>query len=429
MITNHVALVLQPSPGGANPRSGNQSSVEEVHRFEVSAEDGTESFLGVVPQPSNMCVLMRMRTVSRAGASVCVDLVDLLCKAGEDIVVDSVSVDANGEMPRGFRLARRDEIQASVCVQCETSRSLTQSTLPSLIEFVKVSTPILSQERAHLFSVEPSSLPGGRHHKWITAIQMTPRAQAIKEIKGFGRDILTLSDDSFVSRLATSYNGIGLDEEAIIIRERIHQSTSLSELLSSLDSRILNNIPILRDVLREIINSEKQFSENSDARARARALHSKAVLDAVLDVGRLDIICSLLVRADGRAWQSVNLWARELLVVYAVVLDQCIVGPVAACLGDAHAKKPANSSNSSDDGKVDSSISTACAEKMSRLSSLFLSLRSVFEASLDTVQETFEGYGSEADLHSLSSTTESMFDMANVCLWFWSTRARRAPEL
>ena len=98
---------------------------------------------------------------------------------------------------------------------------------------------------------------------------MTPRAQAIKEIKGFGRDILTLSDDSFVSRLATSYNGIGLDEEAIIIRERIHQSTSLSELLSSLDSRILNNIPILRDVLREIINSEKQFSENSDARARA----------------------------------------------------------------------------------------------------------------------------------------------------------------
>ena len=125
-----------------------------------------------------------------------------------------------------------------------------------------------------------------------------------QEIKGFGRDILTLSDDSFVSRLATSYNGIGLDEEAIIIRERIHQSTSLSELLSSLDSRILNNIPILRDVLREIINSEKQFSENSDARARARALHSKAVLDAVLDVGRLDIICSLLVRADGRAWQS-----------------------------------------------------------------------------------------------------------------------------
>ena len=67
-----------------------------------------------------MCVLMRMRTGSRAGASVCVDLVDLLCKAGEDIV-GLVSVDANGEMPRGFRLARRERFRR-VLVQCETSR-------------------------------------------------------------------------------------------------------------------------------------------------------------------------------------------------------------------------------------------------------------------------------------------------------------------
>ena len=152
---------------------------------------------------------------------------------------------------------------------------------------------------------------------------------------------------------------------------------------------------------------------------------SKAVLDAVLDVGRLDIICSLLVRADGRAWQSVNLWARELLVVYAVVLDQCIVGRSLPVWG---MRMPRSQRTARIALTTERSIPLCRlhAEKMSRLSSLFLSLRSVFEASLDTVQETFEGYGSEADL-PLGSTTESMFDMANVCLWFLNYRAQRAP--
>ena len=403
VVSDHVAVVLQPGPGGANPRSGVEPRVDEAYRFETAPASDSEFFLGVVSHPSNMCVLMR--TSSGGDSSVRVDLIDLLGNEDNVVLADSVSVDVMEQLPSGFKLASRGEIRASTCVQCETSRSLTKAMPPSQIEFVKVSTPILSRE----ITDRASSSSTSRHHQWVTAVHVTPRAQAIKEIEGLGRDILTLSDDAFVSRLATDYNGIGLDDEASGMRSRIRQSRSVPEVLSGTGSFVLNKIPILRDVLAEIIADEARFADNHDNRAHAHTQRSKAVLDAVLDTGRIDIICSLLVRADGRVWQSVNLWVRELLVVYAVLLDQCISGPSSACIGDASATTRE---------QMDSAVSVACSEKMARFASVFRGLRSIFEASLDTVQEAFEGYGSEADLHSLSSTAESMFDMANVCLWF-----------
>ena len=79
VITNHVALVLQPSPGGANPRSGNQSSVERFIALKRVPEMAQS--LSLVSSPNLViCVCSCGCAQAVELVRVCVDLVICFAK-------------------------------------------------------------------------------------------------------------------------------------------------------------------------------------------------------------------------------------------------------------------------------------------------------------------------------------------------------------